>query len=155
TGFPASIHSTNIHLISYAAAVTPANWVGGTAPPGVSLAVANNSANNSIDVTLIAGAGKNLVWKDYSGDHTWNTTSLNWLDTATGLHTNFSTLDSVTFDDTGDGNITISQDVVPAQSGVGLLVSNNAVAYTFTGGGRILGGSAYVKTGTQPLTIDL
>jgi hypothetical protein len=155
TGFPTTIHSTNLHLISYTTAVTPNLWAGGTGPAGVIVSVANNSGNNTIDVTLNAGAAKSLVWKDYSGNHQWDNSSTNWLDVATGLHTNFSTLDSVTFDDSGFAAVNVTENVVPAQSGTGVLVTNNILSYTFSGAGQILGASALVKNGSQSLTFDL
>ena len=154
-GFPGTIHSTNLHLVSYVGATSANLWQGGTGPAGVIVGVANNSGNNSIDVSLTAGSAKSLIWKDYTGNHQWDNTSANWLDTVTGLHTNFGTLDKVTFDDSGFGTVNVTETVIPGQSGIGVLVTNNTLNYTFTGVGQILGGSALTKAGTQSLTVDL
>ena len=67
---------------------------------GVTVGVANNGGNNSIDVNLSTGTPKALLWQGYV-NNVWDTSTANWLDLNTGLHTNFATLDKVAFDDTG------------------------------------------------------
>ena len=150
-----SSYPVTIHVISYASATTPNNWVGGTGPAGLSVGVANNAANNSIDLTLSTGTPKTLLWQGYV-DNTWNSSTPNWLDLNTGLHTNFATLDKVVFDDTATvTSLTVTEDVVPSQTLAGILITNNLAAYTFTGSGRILGGASVTKSGTNSLTVDL
>ncbi len=149
-----SSYPVTISVISYASATTPNNWVGGTGPAGLSVGVANNSANNTIDLTLSTGTPKTLMWQGYV-DNTWNSTTPNWLDVTTGLHTNFSTLDKVIFDDSAAAaNITITEDVVPSQTPAGILMTNNLAAYNFTGSGRILGGATVTKGGTNSFMVD-
>jgi hypothetical protein len=123
--------------------------------------VANNSGNNSIDVTLSTGAPKTLLWKGYI-NNTWDNSTYNWLDLNTGLHTNFVTLDKVAFDDTAaNSSIIVSGDMVPSQSPGGIQMTNNSLAYTFTtatpgdGTGRLLGGASLTKIGANGLTNDL
>jgi hypothetical protein len=144
-----------LHLISYANATTPNNWVGGTGPAGLTVGVANNGGNNSIDVTLSTGTPKALLWKGYV-DNNWDLSTPNWLDLNTGLHTNFATLDYVAFDDTAStSTINISGDVVPSQAAGGIQMTNNSLNYTFTGSGRILGGATLGMFGANSLTVDL
>jgi hypothetical protein len=150
-----SSYPQTFHLIQYNTAVTPSDWVGGTAPAGLSVAVANNSGNNSIDITLSAGSPKSLLWKGYQNNN-WDTVTKNWLDLNTGLATNFATLDAVYFDDTATySTISVTEDVVPAQTAGGMTMTNNSLSYTFTGSGEIIGGATLEKYGTMSLTVDL
>jgi len=150
SSFPATIS-----VIKYGTATSPANWVGGTGPAGLTVTVANNSGNNSIDVTLTTGTPKTLLWRGFV-DNNWDLTTKNWLDLTTGLHTNFATSDFVAFDDTASASsINISGDVVPSQAPGGIRMTNNTLSYTFTGSGNILGGATLTKIGTAGVTVDL
>jgi len=133
-----------------------ASFVAGSVPSGYNASIFNNTTTHTIDLTLTTGTPKTLVWKGYT-DNNWDNTTKNWLDSATGLHTNFSTGDSVVFDDTASFNtVNVAEDVVPRQSvGVdGMIMTNNLNAYTFSGAGGIRGAASFSKYGTNSVEID-
>lgn len=133
-----------------------ASFVGGTYPSGYyGINVFNNTTTHTIDVTLLSAPPKNLMWKGYV-DNKWDTATKNWLDLDTGVHTNFSTGDSVVFDDTATQfSIDVTEDVAPLQSGVadGMVMTNNSNAYNFSGVGGIRGAAKFSKYGTQDVQI--
>jgi hypothetical protein len=150
TTFPVTIP-----VISYVSGAAAA-FIGGTAPGGVNVTVANNTGNKSIDVTLDTGIPKSLLWKGYV-DNNWDFTTANWQDITTGNHTNFSTGDSVIFNDTASiSTINVVADVIPRQSLLipGIAITNDLLAYAFSGSGKVLGSATLVKSGTNTLQID-
>ena len=82
---------------------------------------------------VVVGVPKNLTWLGGSGD--WDISSLNWTNSGGLTPTNFSTGDSVTFDDSASAfsvnvaNATLL--IIPAS----MTVSNELNAYTFFGDG--------------------
>jgi hypothetical protein len=135
-------------------------WVTGSTPSSFTLInqtpynVQTVISANEIDLQVITGAPKNLIWKGYSSS-VWDDSTFNWLDTATGLHTNFSIGDNVTFDDTASAfNVSIANtpNLLPGS----IIMTNSSNDYTFNngGGGSILGGSTLSKTGTGLLEFD-
>ena len=129
---------------------------GGTVAGGLSMTIANNSVNKTIDATFTIGSPKSLLWKGFVNGN-WDTSTKNWQDLNTGLQTNFSTGDNVVFDDTASQNtVTLVGDLVPRQSVsvFGIAMTNNSLAYTFTGSGRLLGSASLFKTGANSLTVD-
>jgi len=101
---------------------------------------------------LITLSTNNLVWRGYSSAN-WNLSDTNWLDLATGLHTNFHTGDSVTFDDAAGVPTTINVSdpvIVPTK----FTMTNTVNYYTFNGSGAIQGGATLAKTGTNVVQMD-
>jgi hypothetical protein len=148
--------ATPIPVIHFTNSTTPNNfgW-SGVAPNGLSVVIAASA--NSVLVTLNLGSPKSVRWVG-NVDNMWDQTTKNWIDTATGLSTNFNIGDQVTFDDTATKfTVDIQGDLLPAQAGVGISMTNNTHDYTFTttGSGRLLGGAAFSKQGTGLLTMDL
>jgi hypothetical protein len=133
-----------------------ASFVAGSVPSGYSATIFNDTSAHTIDLTLIQGSPKHLMWK---GDvnNTWDNATKNWVDLDTGLHTNFTTGDSVVFDDSANSfNINVSEDVVPLQaSGMdGMIMTNNSHTYVFSGSGGIRGAASFAKYGAGTLEVD-
>lgn len=153
--FPETVPVTTIPIIQYDTAVSANNWAGGTSPGGLSVAIFDDPDTKTIKATLSVGTPKTLVWKDYTGDHTWNTTSANWLDVSTGLETNFASLDVVMFDDSGYPDVNIPGTIYPAQTAGGTVISNYSAAYTFGGSGALVGAAPMIKKGTGSAFINV
>ena len=136
---------------------TTANNFGwsGVAPFGLNVVI--GTSPNSVNVTLSTGTPKTVRWVgNLSG--AWDTSTKNWIDTATGLSTNFSTGDQVIFDDTAaQAGVDVQGDILPSQAGIGIAMTNDTKSFTFTttGAGRLLGGASLFKTGANPLTVDV
>lgn len=150
-----AVLNTPIPVIRFTSGTTPNNfgW-SGVAPFGLNVVI--GTSPNSVDVTLTTGTPKTVKWIGNT-DNNWDTSTHNWLDTSTGLSTNFTIGDNVVFDDTATQfSINVVGDILPSQAGAGIAMTNNT-AYTFTttGSGRLLGGSSLVKQGSGALTVDL
>ena len=149
-----SVGSTNIPLLWIQnAAPNAAVFTKVVVPSGYQGALVADATNNQIlDLNLSAHAPRNLKWEGYlSGD--WDTTTQNWLDLNTGLHTNFDNGDFTTFDDSASVtsvNITSTVLLIPNN----VTVTNNQNYYTFGGSGSLAGGSTITKAGTNTLEID-
>ncbi len=107
-------------LIAYApGGGEAASFIAGSVPSGYNATLFREQQTRpptSIDLTLTTGTPKTLLWQGYVNGN-WDTTTKNWLDTATLLHTNFSTGDSVIFDDSASfATVNVTEDVVPRQS---------------------------------------
>src|SRR6185436_4746845 len=114
--------------------------------------VLDNAANKTVDIYITTNAPNALRWVG-SVNADWDTTTLNWV-TTTGVSTNFTIGDTVTFDDSSArANINIVGSVVPGQAGTGVTLTNTTRNYTFSGG-TIAGTALMVKQGTGSLTID-
>ncbi len=151
-----AVLNTPIPVITFTNSTTPNNfgW-SGVAPFGLSVVI--GTTPNSVTVTLNTGTPKTVRWVG-NVDNLWDTSTKNWIDTATGLSTNFNTGDQVIFDDTASVfSLDVQGDILPSQAGIGLAMTNDAKAYTFTttGVGRLLGGASLVKQGANSLTVDL
>jgi hypothetical protein len=150
-----AVLNTPIPVISFVSGTTPNNfgW-SGVAPFGINVVIGTSA--NSVNVTLSTGTPKTLRWVG-NVNNTWDTSTLNWQDTATSLSTNFATGDQVIFDDTASQfSINVAGDILPSQAGVGIAMTNTT-PYTFTtsSSGRLLGGASLIKQGTGSLTVDL
>lgn len=150
-----AVLNTPIPVIVFTNGTTPNNfgW-SGIAPFGLNVVI--GTTPNSVTVTLSTGNPKSVRWMGFA-NNVWDTTTPNWLDTATGLHTNFATGDQVSFDDTASQfNIDVQGDILPSQAGVGIAMTNTTpYTFTTTGFGRLLGGVSLVKQGTGSLTVDI
>jgi hypothetical protein len=108
-----------------------------------------DATNSSIlDLQLSSHTPKNLKWDGYASAN-WDTTTYNWLDLNTGLHTNYVDYDNVTFDDTATViSISIPGSLTPSA----ITVTNNSKYYTFSG--NPVGGNGLTKAGTGTLEVD-
>jgi len=158
----------NINVPSVGSTNVPLIWIGGASagasayaavftkvlvPSGYQGALVLDATNNNIlDLNLSAHAPRNLKWAgNLSGD--WDTSTQNWLDLNTGLHTNFDNGDFTTFDDSTTAtniNITSTVTLIPNN----ITVTNNNNYYTFGGGGSLVGGSTLAKSGAGTLELD-
>ena len=137
--------------------------MGFTLPTGGGYAgyLTNNTAANTIDLVLTAGASPSaLVWTGTDTLPTWaDSSGINWTN-LTGTPTVYHQLDSVRFDDTASGSTgpTLTGMLTPG----GLLVTNASKTYTFGGSGWLAGagvtGNAIpgglVKQGTGTLILN-
>ena len=91
----------------------------------------------------VTGNAGNLVWKGGAagGQTNWDHTTINWSNTVTLVSDVFYNGDAVTFDDTASVSAVT---VVGSQTPASMTMSNNPVAFTFTGAGP-LGGSLDVE----------
>ena len=116
--------------------------------------VINNSANKTIDVYITTNVPNNLIWTG-AVNNNWDTTTLNWKTAVGGLQTNFNLGDIAAFDDSSTAvNVFIPDFVVPNQTGVGVLITNNVNQYSFSGG-TIAGTAQVIKAGTNSMEFDV
>lgn len=150
--------STNVPLFwvpfasPNATAISPA-FTKIVVPSGFQAALLLDPTNSQVlDLNISQHTPRNLLWKGYT-DNNWDTTTKDWLDLNTGLHTNFDNGDFTTFDDTAGTvtniNITGSVQLIPNN----ILVTNNTAYYKFTGS-SLAGGSTLTKNGTGTLEFD-
>ena len=145
------IGTMQIPIISYNNGSTPiSGLVLGSVPAGYTVGngglLVDNTANQTVDLLITSPAP--LVWKG-AVNSTWDTGTLNWLNGVTASA--YSDLDFVQFDDSAStAVVTLATTVSPP----GINVSNNALAYTFNGTGRISGTGSLVKQGTGTLILD-
>jgi autotransporter-associated beta strand protein len=118
----------------------------------------SNSVSTSTLYAVITSTGPGLVWTGTNSGagltNLWDiNTTVNWLlnTTATKYQQTIIPGDSVTFNDTGSGGVRLSNNVGPAN----LVISNNAVTYTFGGTGSILGPTGLQKLGTGTAILNL
>ena len=124
----------------------------GSLPAGYHGTIINNGAGSTIDVYLSTAAPKPLAWRGYVNNN-WDTTTKNWLDLSTGLHTNFATLDDVSFDDTTGVPTNINLAVSSLTPSL-VTMTNNTLNYFITGSGSIAGATSMFKTGAGSLDIE-
>ena len=150
-----TVFPTNIPLISYenAQAFLAAD-MSASGLSGVQGYIINNTDNKTIDLFLTTNASRQLKWTG-AANNQWNLTSLNWL-TTNNTSTAFALGDSVTFDDSTTVNsIDITAVVVPAQTGTGVLITNQTRPYTFNAaGGAVAGTASVIKNGAASLTFN-
>lgn len=124
-------------------------------PPGMT-GILTLSSSNTINVHIINRTPHHLTWRAPGDTATWDYTSLNWLDTDTGLTTNYNNPDIVAFDNTAGfaTNIVIGGGSDPLTPLI-INMTNNTLYYTFQDGGNsILGGPSLNKSGTGTLEVD-
>jgi autotransporter-associated beta strand protein len=116
-----------------------------------------DAATTNATLTVVTPA--QLAWLDFAnggaGDNQWNTTSLNWTNTAGGGPLAFTQTSGVLFDNRGTGSPTVdlSQQITPYN-----LTHNEATDYTLTSfglGGSLSGQGSINKLNSGALIIDV
>lgn len=153
---------TTFHIISASAVNGTLNFTLGTLPstPVYEAYISNNVANNSVDLVITNGPQVNLLtWTGTNAvtglpDGTWDVDNTETWQVG-GVATNFNQNDVVTFDDSATGLTTVN--VTGGESPSVLIVSNNALSYTFTNNGisdGSAGGMALNKYGAGTLLLQ-
>jgi hypothetical protein len=154
SGF-ASFPATNV-LIAYQTAASHSFAIG-TLPPGFNnMQIVDDTVSKTISLVISTNQPKTLAWRG-GQDSNWNHSSLNWLDLNLLTITKFTDGDSVVFDDAAavPTNITITDTILPGQTGTGILVTNNVNSFIFNNsGGGTIGGASLIKTGATNLQVD-
>jgi autotransporter-associated beta strand protein len=142
------IGTMQIPIISYNNGSSPISGLAlGSVPAGYSGAsLVDNTGNQTVDLLITSPTP--LVWKG-AVNSTWDTSTLNWLNGVTASA--YSDAKFVQFDDSASTAVVTLATTV---SSPGINVSNNALAYTFNGTGRISGTGSLVKQGTGTLILD-
>ena len=145
---PSSVYPVIIRLVKYTGSIAGAgyNFGLGTLPLLTAGYLSNDTANATIDLVLTAGP-LTYTWTGlHSGD--WDTTTANW---SAGGAVTYSDGAFVQFLDGANANtINLTTALAPG----GIIVSNNALNYTFNGSGKIGGGISLNKQGTGTLVLD-
>ena len=132
---------------------------GGVQMPAGMTGILSLSSSNTINVHIINRLPHHLTWRatgDSNGTATWDYTSFNWLDTDTGITTNYNNPDIIAFDDAAGHatNILIGGGSDPLTP-LALNMTNNTLTYTFQDGGNsILGGPSLNKFGTGTVDVE-
>jgi fibronectin-binding autotransporter adhesin len=153
SGF-ASFPATNV-LIAYQTAA--AHNIGiGTTPAGFNnLQINDNTDNKTIELVINTNQPKTLVWRGGQNSN-WDHASLNWLDLNAVTITKFTDGDYVTFDDLPGvpTAINVAETILPGQTGTGIIVTNQANSFAFSGSGSI-GNASFVKLGAGSVQLDI
>jgi len=113
---------------------------------------------NSATVTLNVFVPPTLAWLDAGNggaDSTWNTTSLDWVNTAGGGVIAFAQTNGVLFDSRGSGspNVDIAASIMPYNITVN--AASDYVLASSANTGSLIGQGALTKLNSGKLTIDL
>jgi len=111
-----------------------------------------NGTTGTAIIVDVSGSAASLTWTGAGDGSTWDLHNTpNWTSAAPTNPNLYFNGDSVTFDDSGIANNTVSLGVV-LQPG-SITVSNTSGAYTFSGGGSVAGGGSLTKNGAGTLTV--
>jgi fibronectin-binding autotransporter adhesin len=146
-------YPATFHILKYSTQAGVFNIGLGTLPtssPSFAGYVTNNSALNSVDLVVTTGPappGTPLVWTAaISAD--WDTSTTNWSNF--GAPTKYTDGSPVQFDDTAaNPSVNLTGFFGPAST----TVSNDSLAYTFSGVGAIGSSGVLIKKGSGLLTI--
>ena len=109
---------------------------------------ANASATGYVALVVSGAPSANLIWQGTNGS-AWDTATTNWFNGAAADR--FYTIDSVTFTDSStNGTVSLTGALQPGA----VLVTNNSLAYGFTGSGALTGSGTLTKSGLGTLTIS-
>lgn len=141
-------------LVKYTSQTGVFNIGLGTLPvssPAFAGYVTNNTTAGSVDLVITTGPappGTPLLWTA-ANTANWDTSTTNWSNF--GSPSKYTDGSPVRFDDTAaNGSVTLAALFGPAST----TISNNALAYTFTGNGTIGAGGGLTKQGPGALTLD-
>jgi len=151
--------ATNV-IIKYTGADPAAGLGIGTIPPNFNnMSLVTDTTAKTISLVNSANSPKNLVWRGPGTN--WDHSSYNWVQvTNAAVPVRFTDGDRVVFDDQAGvyTNITITEVVLPSQSGTGIQFSNSVKNYVFnTNSGTasgIDGGPVLVKNGTAGVEMN-
>jgi autotransporter-associated beta strand protein len=136
-------------LIKYASRTGSGNFVLGSLPIGIVASIVTNVPNSSIDLNITTV--NTPRWGGQAGG-TWDIgLTTNWVNAGTGLATVFNNGNPVTFDDNALGTTTVN--LVATVSPASITITNNTLAYTLSGTGKISGATSLVKQGTNSFTV--
>ncbi|MBB5031402.1 beta strand repeat-containing protein [Prosthecobacter vanneervenii] len=152
-------------LIRYSGSIGGSGFAGlalGSTPARVTAALVNNTALSTLQLNITAfdvpkwTGATSSDWDINDGaDPTTGSGTVNWKETTSGNATRYlqfvSVVDSVRFDDTATGstNVNLTTTLTPNS----ITVSNNTLAYTFSGVGSLSGSTSILKQGSGSLTI--
>ena len=125
------------------------------APQGVVVVVSNSVAQATVYAVIVT-TGPGLFWSGASpvSPNLWDIgITTNWLLGATKTVYQQTVIpgDFVNFTDSGSGAVTVNTTVSPD----GIVISNNATSYAFTGTGSIGGVASLTKLGSGSVTLGL
>jgi len=125
------------------------SFIAGSLPTGFTGAwLSNDTVNSSIDLVLVSTP---LLWTGRINNN-WDTTTTNWINTATLAPSLYTAGSTVIFDDTASSStVNITTTVSPG----GVTVSNSVLPYVFqNGGGSISGSDGFTKLGSSSVTVQ-
>jgi autotransporter-associated beta strand protein len=145
---PSPSYPVQVHLIKYSSSIGGAgfNFGVGSLPPLCAGFISNNVAAGSVDLVLTSGPLTDTWTGIHSGD--WDTTTANWQAGGPVTYVNGAFVQFL--DGASTGNINLTTSLLPG----GVTVSNNALAYTFNGTGKLSGFTSLVKQGAGVLVLD-
>lgn len=145
---PNPSYPVQVPLVKYSGSIGGAfDFTLGSLPALCAGYLSNNVANNSIDLVLTSGPLTSTWTGAVNSD--WDTTTPNW--SAGGNPVDYADGSFVQFlDGAATGAVNLTTSLSPA----GITVSNNALAYTFQGGGALTGAASLLKTGSGSLIMD-
>jgi len=139
---------TMFNLISYVGTdPNPAN-ISVTTPPGYLAGTPTvDTVNKLVQVSVSPTAPpESIVWQGSVSSGDWDTTTLNWTNSA-GTAVTYNSGDFVTFDDTAlTTTVKLTATVSPSA-----FTNNTAGTYTFGGPGKISGATSLIKQGAGTL----
>ena len=141
-------YPATISLIKYQGSIGGAgyNFGLGTLPHLYAGHLVNNTVNGSVDLVLTSGPSAE-IWTDAAGNNNWDTFSANW----SGAASTYVDGDAVRFvDGAASGLVNLTATFMPNS----VIVSNNALSYTWSSSGAVSGLTGLTKQGPGTLVID-
>jgi fibronectin-binding autotransporter adhesin len=149
TSVPASpSYPITVTLLKYSGSIGGAgfNFGVGTLPPLCAGYISNDTANSAVDLVLTSGPLTDTWTGAINGN--WDTTTANW---KSGGPVTYAEGAFVQFlDGASIGTVDLTTNLEPG----GIIVSNNALNYTFDGTGELSGSTSLLKEGSGTLVID-
>jgi autotransporter-associated beta strand protein len=109
---------------------------------------ASHTAAGYVQLAVSGTPAASLVWQGTNGS-AWDTVTTNWLNGA--VADKFYVVDGVVFNDTStNGTVSLTGLLQPGS----ILVTNNALAYTFTGSGSLTNSPPLTKAGSGTLSVN-
>jgi fibronectin-binding autotransporter adhesin len=145
-GFP---QGGTFALLKYGTLSGSPTFVLGSIPAGTTASLVNDTANNSIDLTI---SSVNLPrWEGQAGGNWDIGLTTNWLNIGDGQPTFYGDGNAVLFDDnaTGTTNVNLTTTVNPGS----MTVNNSNLNYSITGSGKISGLTGLLKQGGATLAL--